>query len=161
MISVKRGCKEMRKEINDALKQAVDAKDERAVRTLRLILTAVKDRDVCERSRGNCDGINDIIVTDMLKAMVSQRRQAIERYEEAGRLEDAEQEREEIEVISRFLPRQMDEQQMKACVDRVIENMNPTGIREIPKVMAQLRADYPGQMDFNSVSKVVRARLTC
>ncbi|MCR9256348.1 MAG: GatB/YqeY domain-containing protein [Alphaproteobacteria bacterium] len=150
----------MRTLLNNAMKRASEEGDQRAVHTIRLILAAVNDRDVCERSRGNSDGIGEEEVVSMMEAMVRQRQDAIARYEESGRLDEAEQEREEIEIINRFLPRKMDEAQMKAIVDRVIDTVNPTGIREIPKVMAHLRAQYPGQMDFNSACKVVRARLT-
>jgi len=150
----------MRTVLNNAMKQAQQDGDQRAVHTIRLILAAINDRDVCERGRGNVDGVGDDAVVAMMEAMVRQREDAIERYEESGRLDEAEQEREEIEIICRFLPRKMNEAQMQAIVDRMIETVNPTGIREIPKVMAQLRAEYPGQMDFNSACKVVRARLT-
>ena len=94
----------LRTNLSDALKDALRGQDQRSLATVRLILAALKDRDICARGRGNTDGIDDAEILDMLQSMVKQRRESIAMYEQGGRCELAQREQEEIEVISRFMP---------------------------------------------------------
>ena len=146
----------MRTQLNEALKDAMRSKEARAVGTVRLILAALKDRDIAARGRGNTVGIADEEVFQMLQTMIKQRREAIVLYEQGGRLELAEQEREEIVIIERFMPRQMDEAQSRAAIAAVIADIQATGVKDMGKVMAELRARHAGQMDFGKASGLVK-----
>ncbi|HEV7371034.1 GatB/YqeY domain-containing protein [Arenibaculum sp.] len=149
----------LRTRLNEALKEAMRAKNQRAVSTLRLILAALKDRDIAARGRGVTDGITEDEILAMLQTMIKQRREAIALYEQGGRLELAEQEREEIAVIEGFLPRQLDDDQVRDAVDGVIRELGASGLKDMGRTMAELRARYAGQMDFAKASGVVRAAL--
>ena len=105
-----------RTRLNEALKEAMRAKNPRAVSTLRLILAATKDRDIAARGRGITDGIDEEEILSMLQTMIKQRREAIALYEQGGRLELAEQEREEIGIIETFLPKQFDDAEVRNVV---------------------------------------------
>jgi uncharacterized protein YqeY len=146
----------LRTQLNEALKDAMRSKEARAVGTVRLILAALKDRDIAARGRGNTVGIADEEVFQMLQTMIKQRREAIVLYEQGGRLELAEQEREEIVIIERFMPRQMDEAQSRAAIAAVIADIQATGVKDMGKVMAELRARHAGQMDFGKASGLVK-----
>lgn len=149
----------LRQQINDALKDAMRRKDETAVSTLRLIIAAVKDRDIAARSKGNTDGISDDELLGLFQTMVKQRRESIALYEQGGRLDLAEHEAAEIEVIERFLPRQLDEGEIRAAVTAVIDELGATGIKDMGRIMAALRERYAGRMDFGRASGMVKAQL--
>lgn len=150
----------MRDQLNLALKEAMRAKDERAVSTLRLILAALKDRDIAARAKGNTGGIPDDEVLQMLQSMVKQRRESISMYEKGGRLELAEQEQQEIDVIQRFLPKQMSEEEIEAEVKSLIDEMGATGLKQMGEVMGELRTRYAGRMDFGKASPIVKQVLS-
>lgn len=149
----------LRQDLPQALKTALKEKDERAVSTLRLILAALKDRDIAARGKGEDGGIGDDEILQMLQTMVKQRRDSIELYEKGGRLELADQEREEIEIIERFLPAQLGDDEIARAVDDTISDVGATGLKDMGAVMGALRERYPGQMDFGKASKAVKARL--
>ncbi|QQP87297.1 GatB/YqeY domain-containing protein [Skermanella sp. TT6] len=148
-----------RSRLNEALKEAMRSKNQRAVSTLRLILAALKDRDIAARGRGVTDGIDEDEILSMLQTMIKQRREAIALYEQGGRLELAEQEREEIGVIETFLPKQFSEDEIRGAVDTVIKDIGATGIKDMGRTMAELRTRYAGQMDFGKASGFVKASL--
>lgn len=149
----------LRQRFNEALKEAVRARDKRAMSTIRLILAALKDRDIAERSRGNTDGIDEQQIYAMLSTMVKQRREAREAYEQGGRLELAEQEAEEIAIIESFLPKQLDDSEMEEAINRAIADVGATGIRDMGQTMAELKRRHSGQMDFSRASEKVKRRL--
>ena len=149
-----------REQLPEALKAALKDKDERAVSTLRLIMAALKDRDIAARSKGNMDGISEDEILQMLQTMVKQRRESISMYEKGGRLELAEQEGEEIAIIQRFLPEQLDEAATGAAVDKTIADIGAGGLKDMGAVMGALRENYAGQMDFGKASAIVKARLS-
>ncbi len=149
-----------REQLPEALKAALKDKDERAVSTLRLIMAALKDRDIAARSKGNMDGIPEDEILQMLQTMVKQRRESISMYEKGGRLELAEQEGEEIAIIQRFLPEQLDEAATKAAVDKIIAEIGAGGLKDMGAVMGALRENYASQMDFGKASAIVKARLS-
>ena len=149
-----------REQLPEALKAALKDKDERAVSTLRLIMAALKDRDIAARSKGNMDGIPEDQILQMLQTMVKQRRESISMYEKGGRLELAEQEGEEIAIIQRFLPEQLDEAATKAAVDKTIADIGAGGLKDMGAVMGALRENYASQMDFGKASAIVKARLS-
>src|SRR3954451_25317605 len=109
-----------RTRLNEAMTEAMTGKSQRAVSTLRLILAALKDRDIDARGRGITDGIDEEEILSMLQTMIKQRREAISLYEQGGRLELGQQEREEIEIIETSLPKQFDEAEIRSAVSTVI-----------------------------------------
>lgn len=149
----------LRDQLNDALKSSMKAKESVSVATLRLILAALKDRDIAARSKGNTSGISDDDILGMLQSMIKQRRDSIEMYEKGGRLELAEQEASEIVIIERFLPQQMDADATSAAIDAVIGQVGAESIKDMGKVMGALKAKFAGQMDFGKASGLVKAKL--
>lgn len=145
----------MRKAIDEALKEAMKSRDKVRTATLRLINAAITDRDIDERSKGR-DGISDDEIMAVLTKMIRQREDSASIYEENGRLEMADQERKEIDVISEFLPEQMCEEDIEACCRQVIEQTGAQGLRDMGKCMGALKARYAGQMDFGKASSVVK-----
>ncbi|MBM3558773.1 MAG: GatB/YqeY domain-containing protein [Alphaproteobacteria bacterium] len=150
----------LREAFTEALKQALKEKDGAAVSTLRLIIAALKDRDIAARGRGGPDAtIGEDEIMQMLQTMVRQRHESIALYERGGRLELADHERREIGIIERFLPAPLDTGQVRAAVIETIARIGAAGLRDMGKVMAQLRADYAGRMDFAGASAIVKAKL--
>jgi uncharacterized protein YqeY len=149
----------LRQQFNEALKTAMLAKDSRTVSTVRLIVAALKDRDIAARSRGVTDGIPDDEVLQMLQQMVKQRRESITLYEQGGRLDLAQQENEEIEIISRFLPKQMSEAEMTEAVKAVIGEIEAKTLKDMGRVMAVLKERFAGTMDFTKASLTVKGLL--
>ena len=150
----------LRTELSTALKESMRAKDENATSTLRLIIAALKDRDIAARGKGNSDGIPEDEILQMLQSMVKQRRESIALYEQGGRLELAEKEENEIKVIKRFLPTQMSTEEMEKEINSVISELDATGLKEMGKVMAILRDRFPGRMDFGKASAIVKSILS-
>jgi len=149
----------LRDQLNDALKVAMKAKEEVCVRTLRLILAALKDRDIAARSSGNTDGIADEDILSMLQSMIKQRHDSIEMYKQGGRDDLAASESAEVEIISKFLPQQMSEEDVATAVATVISETGAESIKDMGKVMGALKAKYAGQMDFGKASQVVKTTL--
>jgi uncharacterized protein YqeY len=148
----------LRQELNEALKVALKSRDARAVSTLRLILAALKDRDIAARP-ARTDGIDEAEIVDLLHRMVRQRRESIGLYEQGNRLDLAQQEAEEIAVIERFLPKQLAEADASAAIDATIKELGAGSIKDMGKVMAALKAKYSGQMDFGRASAMVKQKL--
>lgn len=149
----------LRTRLSDALKDAMKAKEALATSTLRLILAALKDRDIAERTKGNGEGVGDDAILEMLQKMVRQRHESIEMYTKGGRPELAKREGEEIEVIERFLPRQMDETDMRAAIEAAIGELGAASVKDMGRVMAVLKERYPGRMDFGKASGIVKEAL--
>ena len=149
----------IRQRLNEALKDAVRTRDQCAVSTLRLILASLKDRDIAARAKGNTEGISDEEILNLLQTMIHQRLESIELYEQSGRLDAAEIEADEIEVIRSFLPAQMDESATRNAVDKVITEIGAKGLKDMGRTMAELRSRYPGQMDFAKAGGMVRHAL--
>jgi len=150
----------LRDRLNEALKTSMKEKKQVAVSTLRLILTAIKDRDIAARSKGNDEGIGEAEILQVLQTMVRQRHDSIELYKQGGREELADREAQEIEVIESFLPRQLDEAEMKDAISGAIEETGADSIKDMGKVMGVLRERYAGQMDFGKASAALKAQLS-
>ncbi len=146
----------LRQKLNEALKTAMRAKEERRVSTTRLILAALKDRDIAARGDGRPDGINDDEILVLLQMMVRQRRESIELYEKGGRPELADREREEIAIIEEYLPRQLSENEVADAAKKLVAEVGAKGIKDMGKVMAQLKARYAGQIDLAKASAIVK-----
>jgi uncharacterized protein YqeY len=149
----------LRQHFNEALKTAMLGKDSRTVSTVRLIVAALKDRDIAARSRGVTDGIPDEEVLQMLQQMVKQRRESITLYEQGNRLDLAQQETEEIDIISRFLPKQMSEAETTEAVKTVIGEIEAKSLKDMGRVMAVLKERFAGTMDFTKASSLVKGQL--
>ncbi len=150
----------LRERLKDELKKSMLAKEQRATATLRLILAALKDRDIAARSKGQIDGIGEDEILSMLQTMIKQRRESIEMYKKGGRDELAKQEGEEIAVIERFLPAQMDDAAIEAAIGKTIESVGASGLKEMGKVMAALREKYAGRMDFAKAGALAKKLLS-
>lgn len=149
----------LREELNASLKTALRDKDKVALGTIRLILAALKDRDIAARGGGNPDGISEDEILGMLQKMVKQREESTALYHEAGRMELAEGEAREIEVIRRFLPQPMGADEIENAVADVMADLGASSIKDMGSVMAKLREDYAGRMDFGQASAIVKKRL--
>lgn len=149
----------LRPQLNEKLKTAMLAKDARMVSTIRLILAALKDRDIAARSRGVMDGITEDEILSMLQSMIKQRRESVALYEQGGRLELAQQELDEITIIETFLPQQMSEAETVEAVRAVIAEIGAAGIKDMGKVMAALKERFAGRMDFTKASALTKAEL--
>jgi uncharacterized protein YqeY len=149
----------LRARLNDDLKHAIKAKDELAVATLRLILAALKDRDIAARGKGNSDGIAEDQILELLQKMVRQRGDSIEAYQNGGRQDLAEREAAEIEVIKRFLPKELDESEVQSAIDQTIAELQANSIKDMGKVIGTLKERYAGRMDFGKASQMVKQRL--
>jgi uncharacterized protein YqeY len=148
----------LRDEINTALKGAMKARDERRVSTLRLVNAALKNADIEAQGRGKAV-LADEEILGLLQKLIKQRQEAVELYDKAGRAELAARERDEIEIISAYLPRQMSEAEAKAAIAEAINATGATGIKDMGKVMAALKQGYSGKMDFGKASGWVKQLL--
>ena len=149
----------LRARLNDDLKDALKGKDQLAVATLRLILAALKDRDIAARGKGNSDGVRDEEILELLQKMVRQRRESIEAYRNGGRQDLAEREAAEIEVIKRFLPKELDESEVQSAIEQTIAELQANSIKDMGKVIGTLKERYAGRMDFGKASQMVKQRL--
>jgi uncharacterized protein len=151
---------ELRDRVNAALKQAMKDKAADRLSTLRLINAAIKDRDIAARGDGDSEGVGDGEVLAILGKMSKQRMESVRAYEEGGRVDLAERERAEIAVIEEFLPRQLSAAEIEAAVTDAIATTGATSIRDMGKVMGELKGKYTGQMDFGTVGSMIKARLS-
>jgi uncharacterized protein YqeY len=149
----------MRDEINAALKQAMLDQDKRRISTLRLINAAIKDRDIAARGAGK-DPVSREEIVEILTRMIRQRQESAVAYEEGNRLDLAAEEREEIGIILSFLPKQLDEAQLRSVCAEAVKQTGANGLRDIGKCMQALKARYPGRMDFGKASSLVKGMLT-
>jgi uncharacterized protein YqeY len=150
----------LRERFNTELKEAMKAKDQKRVSTLRLVLAALKDRDIANRTEESREGVSDDEILTLLAKMVKQREESAEAYVGGGRPELAQAEREEIEIIRSFMPKQMDEAEAKAAIAKIISETGAASMKDMGKVMAALKERYAGQMDFSKASAAVKGLLS-
>ena len=149
----------LRPRLNEALKEAMKSKNVRATSTLRLILAALKDRDIASRTGGDREGISDDDILKLLQSMIKQRRDSIEAFTKGGRPELAQQEQEEIDIIQTFLPQQMSDPEIDVAVETAIKDAQASSLKQMGQVMGLLRERYSGRMDFAKAGAQVKARL--
>jgi uncharacterized protein len=149
----------LRDDINNAVKEAMKAKDERKLGTLRMVNSTIKNADIAARGEGK-PPLSDADLLAVLQKMIKQRQEAVELYDKGGRAELAAGEREEIAIISAYLPKQMSEADVKAAIAAIIAETGAAGIKDMGKVIGVLKAKYAGQMDFGKASGLVKAALT-
>ncbi|MCX8500483.1 MAG: GatB/YqeY domain-containing protein [Alphaproteobacteria bacterium] len=148
----------LREQITETYKQAMHSRDPLAVSAVRLIMAALKDKDINARPRG-IDQIPDSEILSMLQAMVKQRRESITLYQQGNRADLVAKEQSEIAMIEKFLPQQMDAAALAAAVEQTVTRVGATAIKDMGKVMNQLKVDYAGQMDFAAAGLLVKQRL--
>ena len=146
----------IREQVSGDLKEAIKARDAQRVSTLRLITAAVKDRDIAARTEDNTDGVSDEDILAILGKMVRQRQESAKAYEEGGRLDLADQERQEIVIIREYMPRQMSENEVEKAVAAAIEETGACSVRDMGKVMATLKARHAGKMDFSRAGAAIK-----
>ena len=149
----------MRSELDENLKEAIKSQEKQRVATLRLINAAIKDRDIAVRSEENTKGVSDDEIILILSNMVKQRKQSIIQYEEGGRIELAEREREEIKIIQEFLPKQLTNDEIQAEISKIIDAEDQLSIKDMGKIMGELKNKFSGRMDFGKASEIVKALL--
>ena len=147
----------LRDDINNALKEAMKAKDERKISTLRLINSTFKNADI--EARGSGKTLSDADLLSVLQKMIKQRQESKELYEKGGRPELAQQEGEEIAIIQSYLPKQMSDDEIAAAIDAAVKETGAAGMKDMGKVIGVLRGKYAGQMDFAKASALVKAKL--
>ena len=152
---------DMRSRVNAALKQAMKDKEAERLSTLRLINAAIKDRDIATRASGNeeVSGCGDAEVLEILGKMTKQRKESARAYEEGGRLDLAERELREVAIIEEFLPKQLDDDEVTQAIQTAITSTGAGSIRDMGKVMGELKSHYTGQMDFGKVGPLVKDQL--
>jgi uncharacterized protein len=148
----------LRDDIKDAVIAAMKAKDERKLGTLRMVNATIKNADIAARGEGK-PPLSDADLLAVLQKMIKQRQEAVELYDKGGRAELAAQERDEITVISAYLPKQMSDDEVKAAIAAIITEIGAAGIKDMGKVIGALKAKYTGQMDFAKASGLVKAAL--
>ena len=149
----------LRDKLNEALKEAMRARDMTTVGAVRLILAKLKEVDIAARTEANREGVADDRILSMLQGMIKQRNESVVLYEKGNRPELAEKEKAEIAVIERFLPRQMDDAAVTAVVAEAVASTGAKTVKDMGGVMAALKAKYAGQMDFAKASAVVKKTL--
>lgn len=150
----------LRTKLNEAMKDAMRARDQAALGTIRLILAKLKDTDIAARTEASREGVADDKILSMLQSMIKQRNESIALYEKGARQDLADKEKAEITVIERFLPRQMDEAAVDAAVRDAMAASGAKTIKDMGGVMAALKAKYAGQMDFAKASAAVKKALS-
>ena len=149
----------LRDKLNDAMKEAMRARDQAALGTIRLILAKLKDVDIAARTEANREGVAEDKILSMMQGMIKQRNESIVLYEKGNRADLADKEKAEIAVIERFLPRQMDEAAVAAAVAEAVASTNAKTVKDMGGVMAVLKTKYAGQMDFAKASAAVKKAL--
>lgn len=150
---------DLRTRITSSIKQAMRDKDSARLSTLRLINAAIKDRDIAVRGEGVDEGVGDDEVLGILGKMVKQRKDTAKTYEEGGRLDLAERELSEIEIIEEFLPQKLSDKEVTKAIDAAVAETGASSIRDMGRVMGVLKSKYTGQMDFGAVGARVKDRL--
>ncbi len=148
----------LRDDINKALTEAMKAKNERAVSTLRMVNATLKNADIEARGAGK-PPLGDAELLPLLQKMIKQRQESLELYEKGGRADLVKQEQEEIAIISAYLPKQMSEPEMQAAIAAAVKETGAAGMKDMGKVIGVLRGKYAGQMDMARASAMVKAQL--
>ncbi|GLQ08718.1 aspartyl-tRNA amidotransferase subunit B [Devosia yakushimensis] len=149
----------MRDEISEGLKTALKARDLRRTATLRAINAAIKDKDIAIRPENRGPATNEEILA-IVQKMVKQREESFAIYAQAGRADLATVEKEEIDILNEFLPKALSEGEVDAAIQAAIASTGAEGPKDMGKVIAQLKVDYPGRIDFGRASGKVKAALS-
>ena len=150
----------LREKLSTDMKEAMKAGDKKKLGTVRLMLSAIKEKDINSRTEGHDSAlITDAGILDVLTKMVKQRQDSITAFEAGGRPELAQNEKDELAVIQSYMPKQMDEAEAKAAVAEAIKAVGATSVKDMGKVMAELKTKFAGQMDMGKAGGIVKALL--
>jgi hypothetical protein len=149
----------LRTDLSDALKDAMRARDEGGVSTLRMIMAGLKDRDIAARTKGTGEPIADAEILELFQKMVKQRQESIEMYKKGNRSDLVAKEEAEIKVIERFMPKQLSDAEVAAAIDQAVSKTSAASIKDMGRVIGVLKESYAGRMDFGRASQLVKARL--
>lgn len=150
---------DMRARINDATKSAMKDKNMVRVSTLRLITAAIKDRDIAARAEDRCEGIDSSEILSLLSKMVKQRNESAQTYEDNGRPELAEREREEITIIKEFMPKPLGEDELRGIIANLVKESGASGLKNMGQIMGQLKKAYAGRIDMGKAGAIVKEHL--
>jgi len=149
----------LREEISSSVKDAMKSKDAVRLSTLRLVSAAIKDRDIAARAEDRCDGIEDSEIMALLSKMVKQREESATTYEDNGRPELAERERDEIDVIRVFMPTPLSDEELNSVIDVYIRESGATCLKSMGKIMGQIKSEYAGRVDMGKAGAIVKEHL--
>ena len=150
----------IREDIKNNLKEAMIKKNVDLISALRLVIASIKDRDIIAKGKGNDSGINDEEIISLLQTMIKQRKSSIDMYLEGKREDLAKKEQNEIEIISKFLPKQLSKEEINNIIDMTIKSCEASSMKDMGKVINLLKNKYNGEMNFGDVSKIVKSKLT-
>ena len=148
----------LKTKIENKLNEALKAKDKNTYPTLRLIVSGIKDAEIAGRSKGQKE-IKDSDIISLLKKMIKQRSESCEVYQKAGRKELLDNEKKEIEVISRFLPKQLSEEETKKICEEIIKSVGASSMKDMGKIMGTLKSKHSNTLDFSKVSEILKGLL--
>lgn len=149
----------LRTRINQAMVDAMKAKNQIALSTSRLILAAIKDHDIAARTEGNAEGITDNAIIEILTKMMKQRQESIALYEQAGRVELVDQEKKEMQFIESFLPPKLSDDEAAIIIHQTLQDLGCHSLKDMGRVMQVLRQNYASQMDFVKVGQLIKQKL--
>ena len=149
----------LRNKIDEDYKQSIKNKDKSKIDTLRLIRSAIKDKDISSRTSENKEGINDSEIMSLLLTLIKQRNDSIEQFQKAKRDDLIKNEQNEIEIIKKYLPQQKTQEETEKIINEIIKNNNLESIKDMGKLMSIIKNDYAGEVDMGLVSKIAKSRL--
>ena len=150
----------IREDIKNNLKEAMIKKNVDLISALRLVIASIKDRDIIAKGKGNDSGINDEEIISVIQTMIKQRKSSIDMYLEGKREDLAKKEQNEIEIISKFLPKQLSKEEINNIIDMTIKSCEASSMKDMGKVINLLKKKHNGEMNFGDVSKIVKSKLT-
>ena len=149
----------LRKNIDEDYKKAIKNKEQDKTNTLRLIKSAIKDKDISSRTSESREGISDQEILSLLFSLIKQRKDSIDQFQKAAREDLIKNEQSEIDVINQYLPTQKSEDETKVIVDELIKNHNIENLKDMGKLMGIVKKDYPGEIDMGLVGKIAKSKL--
>ena len=150
----------LRNNIDEDYKKSLKNKDQDSINTLRLIKSAIKDKDIAFRSSENKDGINDAEILNLLISLIKQRKDSIDQFQKAKRDDLIKKEQNEINIINKYLPQQKSDEEIENIVSDLIKNNNMESIKDMGKLMSLIKKDYAGEVDMGLVGKIARSKLS-
>ena len=147
----------LRNKIDEDYKQSIKNKDQNKIDTLRLIKSAIKDKDISTRSLENKDGINDSEILSLLISLIKQRKDSIEQFQKANRDDLIKNEQSEIDIINLYLPKQKSEEEIENIVRGIIKNNNMGSVKDMGRLMSIIKNDYAGEVDMGLVGKIAKS----
>ena len=149
----------LRNKIDEDYKQSIKNKDQKKTDTLRLIRSAIKDKDISSRTSENKEGINDSEILSLLLNLIKQRNDSIEQFQKAKRDDLIKNEKSEIEVIKYYLPQQKTQEETEKIINEIISGNNFESIKDMGKLMSIIKNDYAGEVDMGLVGKIAKSKL--